>query len=432
LYEESQHKKSTWFVLAVSMKILICNYEYPPIGGGGGITTQRLAEELVKRHFVTVITSAFRELPKHEIQNGVEIHRVPVFHRKNAETATLLSMASYFPSSLLKGVALCRKEKFDVINSHFAVPTGPSAVILSKVFRIPHVLSIHGGDVFDPSKSLSPHKSWGLHGLVQSIINSSDMVLPQSSNIEQNTRKYYRIRKPIRIIPHAIKRPAFEVCERQVFGFSTDDILLITIGRLIHRKAIHHLITMVSRINDPKVKLLILGDGPERQSLEGYVARLGLTQRVFFSGWVAEEQKFQLLNTSNVYVSSTLHEGFGLIFCEAMACGLPIVTFDNGGHTDFLVDGRSGFLVPAGDLDTLRERVEILAYQPDLRSRFGSFNKGLVENFFIERCASEYEEMFAELSVRSTLARTARAGETSIEAVKGIYGGSDSRGRFRH
>jgi glycosyltransferase involved in cell wall biosynthesis len=414
------------------MKILICNYEYPPIGGGGGITTQRLAEELVKRHFVTVITSAFGQLPKHEILNGVEIHRVPVFHRKNAETATLLSMASYFPSSLMKGIALCRNKKFDVINSHFAVPTGPSAVILSKIFRIPHVLSIHGGDIFDPSKRLSPHKSWGLHGLVQSIINSSDTILPQSSNIEQNTRKFYRIRKPIRIIPHAIKRPAFEVRGRQAFGFSADDILLITIGRLIRRKAIHHLISMISRINDQKVKLIILGDGPERRSLEGYAARLGLTQRVSFTGWIAEEEKFQLLNISNVYVSSTLHEGFGLIFCEAMACGLPIVTFDNGGHTDFLIDGSSGFLVPAGDLDTLRERVEILAYRPDLRSRLGSFNKSLVENFFIERCASQYEEVFAELSVRGTLDRTARAGEPSIETVKGIYGGSDSRGRFEH
>jgi L-malate glycosyltransferase len=400
------------------MKILICNYEYPPIGGGGGITTQRLAEELVKRHFVTVITSAFRELPKQEILNGVEIHRVPVFYRKYAETATLLSMASYFPSSLFKGVALCRKKKFDVINSHFAIPTGPSAVILSKIFRIPHVLSIHGGDVFDPSKSLSPHKRWGLHGLVQSIINSSDTVLPQSSNIEQNTRKYYRIKKPIQIIPHAIKRPAFEVRERRVFGFSTDDILLITIGRLINRKAIHHLISMISRINDQKVKLLILGDGPERQSLEGYVARLGLTQRVSFAGWVAEEQKFQLLNISNVYVSSTLHEGFGLIFCEAMACGLPIVTFDNGGHTDFLVDGRSGFLVRAGDLDALRERVEILSYRPDLRSRFGSFNKRLVENFFIERCAAQYEKVFAELSEGRILERAARTREAAVDILQ--------------
>lgn len=403
------------------MKILICNYEYPPIGGGGGVTTQRLAEELVKRHFVTVITSAFGKLPKHEIQNGVEIHRVPVFYRKNAETATLLSMASYFPSSLLKGIALCRSKRFDVINSHFAVPTGPSAVILSKIFGIPHVLSIHGGDVFDPSKSLSPHKSWGLHGLVQSIINSSDTVLPQSSNIEQNTRKYYRIRKPIRIIPHAIKRPTFEIRERQDFGFSTDDILLITIGRLIHRKAIHHLVTMISRINDQRVKLLILGDGPERQSLEGYVARLGLSQRVSFTGWVAEEEKFQLLNISNLYVSSTLHEGFGLIFCEAMACGLPIVTFDNGGHTDFLVDGRSGFLVRAGDLDALRERVEMLSHRPDLRSRFGSFNKRLVENFFIERCASQYEKVFAELSPRGALEGTAQAAETSIETARHLW-----------
>lgn len=381
------------------MRILICNYEYPPLGGGGGITTQRLAEELAKRHSVTVLTSAFNETPWQQILNGVEVYRVPTFGRKCAETATLLSMISYFFSSTLKGYTLCRQKKFDLINSHFAVPTGPSGVILSKMFGIPHVLSIHGGDIFDPSKKPSPHKTWGLHYIVQMVINSSHKILAQSSNTRNNANTFYKITKPIEIIPHAIKRPAFIKRERQSFGFTTDDILLITIGRLIPRKAIHYLVTMMSRINNERVKLIILGDGPEKNSLERYVKRLGLTSKIFLTGWVSDEEKFQLLSISDIYVSSTLHEGFGLIFCEAMACDLPIVTFDNGGHTDFLADGKTGFLVPVRDLDSLCEKVESLCTRPDLRLMNGAFNRRLAEHFYIEGCAAQYEKVFREISL---------------------------------
>jgi len=391
------------------MRILICNYEYPPVGGGGGITTKRLAEELAKRHSVTVLTSAFNSLPRQEISNGVEIFRVPVLYRKRTQTASLISMVSYLPSSLIKGLNLCMHKKFDIINSHFAVPTGLGGIMLSKLFDIPHVLSIHGGDISDPSKNFSPHKTWGLHYVVQNIINYSDRILAQSSNTKNNANMFYKITKPIEIIPHAIKRPKFGNPERQSFGFATEDILLITIGRLIPRKAIHYLITMISRIKNEKVRLIILGDGPERNSLENYVARLGLTSRISFKGWVSEEEKFQLLGISDLYVSSTVHEGFGLIFVEAMACGLAIVTFDNGGHTDFLIDGKTGFLIPVGDLDSLCEKVTLLCSRPDMRMRSGTFNRGIAENYFIEKCAAQHEKLFEEVVLdKAVLYQTAR------------------------
>lgn len=384
------------------MRILICNYEYPPLGGGGGVTTKRLAEELAKRHSVTVLTSAFDSLPKQEILNGVEVHRVPVLFRSRLQTASLISMLLYWPSSLIKGLSLCRKKKFGVINSHFAIPTGPAAVMLSKLFNIPHVLSIHGGDLFDPSKKLSPHKTWGLHYVVEKVINSSHTVLAQSSNTRDNATRFYTIEKPIQIIPHAIKRPTFQMRRRQDFGFATDEILLITIGRLIPRKAIHYLISMIPRINDERVRLIVLGDGAERNNLESYAERLGLRSRVSFMGWVSEEEKYQLLSISDIYVSSTFHEGFGLIFVEAMACGLPIVTFDNGGHMDFLIEGKTGFLVPVGNLDSLYEKVSVLCSRPDLRSQWGAFNKNIAENFMIECCAAKYEDVFQEVSLNKT------------------------------
>ena len=122
--------------------------------------------------------------------------------------------------------------------------------------------------------------------------------------------------------------------------------------------------------------------------------------RIRFTGWVSEETKFQLLSISDLYVSSSLHEGFGLIFLEAMACGLPIVAFDNGGHRDFLKDWETGFLAPVGNVDLLVGKVALLCGRPDLRSEMGRANRSLAENYFMEVCAARHEKVFEEVICR--------------------------------
>ena len=379
------------------MRILVCNYEYPPLGGGGGVTTKRLAEELAKKHSITVLTSGYAGALDHEVVNGVNVYRVQVIRHKRMQTASLVSMFFYWPMSFVKGSHLCGLMKFDVIHSHLAIPTGPSSLMLGKRFAVPHVLSIHGGDIFDPSKKLSPHKTWGLHFAVQTVINRSDRVHAQSLNTLGNAQKYYNVTRPIEIIPHAISRPNFVKVDREALGFTNEDILLITIGRLVSRKGVPFLIDIMARLDNEKVRLLVIGEGPERENLEKVATERGLASRIIFKGWVSESEKFQLLNISDVYVSSALHEGFGLIFIEAMAVGLPIISFDNGGHADFLIDGKTGYMIPVGIIDSFCDRIGYLCKSPELREQFGRFNKRLAEEYFMETCAARHEKVFEEV-----------------------------------
>ena len=139
------------------MRILVINYEYPPIGGGGGFVTRDILEEMVRKgHNLTIVTSHYGGLSKREKVNGVNVIRVPVLYRKKIEVASTISMMSYLPSSVIKSILNLRGQQFDLINTHFAIPSGPSGYLLSKLFKIPNVLSIHGGDISDPSKRLSP------------------------------------------------------------------------------------------------------------------------------------------------------------------------------------------------------------------------------------------------------------------------------------
>ena len=394
------------------MNILMFNYEYPPLGGGGGVVHQHIAEELAKRHQVTVVTSGAAELPSRETVRGVDVHRIRVLGRNAQATASLVSMLSYFPASLKAGQRLIDALKPDIINSHFAVPTGPSAVLLARRNRIPHALCIHGGDIYDPSKKLSPHRNILLRRTVRWVLHKSDRVLAQSKNTSENARQIYGYNSPVTIIPHGLRAPSLPSFSRTELGLTADQIVLVTVGRLVARKANHQLIEMVARLNNPKIVLAIVGDGPQRDMLTDLAKRLGVDQQVVFTGFVTEERKFQFLQAADAFVSTTSHEGFGLMYVEAMFCGLPIVTYDHGGQSDFLEDGRTGFLVRLNDQEGFLQSVQRLIETPSARKTIGSYNLRLAERFTIERCAAQYEQVFQDmLSAGDRLAPARRVAQ---------------------
>jgi glycosyltransferase involved in cell wall biosynthesis len=121
-----------------------------------------------------------------------------------------------------------------------------------------------------------------------------------------------------------------------------------------------------------------------------------LDDRVYFLGQVVEGEKIRLLRMCDIYVSTSQHEGFGLVFLEAMACGLPIICYNYGGQTDFLESGTTGYLVPLNDLAGFERRCRTLIKDSELRARMGQENLKRVEELFIDRCAQRYESVFQE------------------------------------
>lgn len=376
------------------MNILTFNYEYPPLGGGGGVVHALVAEELAKRHRVSVITSAYADLPRSEVREGVVIHRVPIVGRNDRSAASLRSLLSYPLTARIKAAQLMRSESFDLINSHFAVPTGPGSLPAAKRARIPHVLSLHGGDIYDPSKKLSPHRLPGVRSAVDWVLRNSDAVVAQSSNTRENTYRYYKYRGPIEVIPLGIRQPTFPRATRAQLGLPSDRFVTVTVGRLVKRKGIDQLLEALTYPDCSDVALVVVGDGPERQPLTELSHQLGLGERVTFAGRVEEIRKWQILDCADAYVSATLHEGFGLVYLEAMAAGLPVVTFDHGGQVDFLLDGETGYLVPAGDKIGLASAIARVAARPDEAARMGATNLSRAPRHNIETCARDYEALF--------------------------------------
>jgi glycosyltransferase involved in cell wall biosynthesis len=377
------------------LKILFCNYEYPPLGGGGGVVMRALARELARRHEVTVLTSKALDLARESDDGGVRVVRVPVFFRNQLAVANFPSMLAYLPSGILRGLALRRSSAFDVINTHFVVPSGPVGAFLARAYGVPNVLSVHGGDLFDPSKRSSPHRHAWLRAPIRHMLNSADAIVGQSNDTIRHVKEIYGVNRATELIPLGIDRPVPATnATRAEFGLPEDAFVMLTIGRVVPRKSSVQLVEALIKSGLPQAHLLIVGDGPDAVAVRNTAQTAGVADRVHLLGYVTEEQKARALAVADIFVSSSQHEGFGLVFLEAMAAGLPVVCYDRGGQTDFLKTPDTGYVVKLNDLEAFTRAVIDLATREDERRETGKSNLRKVEAYFIDRCAERYEAIF--------------------------------------
>jgi len=381
------------------MRILLLNYEFPPVGGGGGVACQILCKEFIRMgHQVDYITSSFGDFKRYEVIDGINIIRVPVFGRKDLNHATLQSMLWYPITSLIKGYFCCKEKKYDIINVHFVVPSGISGVILSKWFRTPLVTSLHGGDIYDPTKRLSPHRNGFLQRIVARLLRNSDEIVAQSNNTRENALLFYKHDKHVKIIPLGFVPPEFQKKSRKELGFSDDVILIISVGRIVKRKGYAEAIQAFDRIKHlQNWKYIIVGDGPERENLERLTKEKDLQERIIFTGYIDEELKYQYLDISDIYLLSSYHEGFGIVLQEAMFSGLSIISTDHGGQMDFLDHEKNALIVSVKDIRKMAKALESLILNENLRKSMRKSNHEMIKDYHIEKIAKEYLSLFNQI-----------------------------------
>lgn len=172
--------------------------------------------------------------------------------------------------------------------------------------------------------------------------------------------------------------------------------IVIAIGRLVRQKGFDTLIKAFSLVI-PKMnaQLIILGEGPEKESLEEMVKDLGLIDKVSFAGFQNNPYKF--LSRADVFVLSSNYEGLPMVILEAMACGAPIISTDcRSGPCEILENGKYGLLVPVGDANALSKGMLRLLKDKSLRGEFYNSGKGRVLDFHIDRIIKQYEEVILE------------------------------------
>lgn len=381
------------------MRLLIINFEYPPLGGGGGVATKQVAEELAKRHTVHVLTTHFAGLAATEVSNGVVIHRVRVMGRRSLPVASLVSLFTFVPAALWRGWRLCRQERFDVINAQFAVPSGLVAWPLTRLFRAAFVLSFIGGDVYDPSKGSSPHRNIVLRWLIRRLAGAAVGRTAISSDVARRAKELHGVEQPITVVPLGLIPMVVPAASRGELGLPEHGPLFVSVGRLIPRKGFEDLLRAWHDI--PTAHLVIIGDGPLLDRLKKSIREFDSGGRVHLLGFVDEIKKQQILRVADAYISGAEHEGFGIVFLEAMEAGLPIVATDTGGQTDFLVQGENAVLISPHQPEQLLEAVKQLLVDSRLRETLARNNREKVKQYYLENTAAQFEEVLQRYARRA-------------------------------
>ena len=380
------------------MKVGITCY---PVYGGSGVVATELGKALADRgheiHFISYqVPFRLGALTDNIFFHEVGVLPYPILH-SNPYTLTLSSAM----------VEVARYRALDLLHVHYAIPHATSAILARSILRargidIPVVTTLHGTDITivgqDPS--FAP--------VVAYSINASDGVTAVSDALRQETLQAFDIEKDIAVIPNFIDVQHFArrtSCEFRDALCPGGEKVLVHVSNFRRVKNTFHVIQIFANLlrRGLAVKLLMVGDGPDRTPAEHRARELGVHKHVRFLG--KQDPVVEILSVSDVFIMPSGFESFGLAALEAMACGVPVVCTDIGGLPELVRGSGGGFLCPLGDIEAFTDRVAQLLENDALRSTMSQAARDhAVRRFDEGSIIPQYEAYYEEVRERSAAA----------------------------
>ncbi|MBB3122992.1 N-acetyl-alpha-D-glucosaminyl L-malate synthase BshA [Mesoflavibacter sabulilitoris] len=363
---------------------------YPTFGGSGVVATE-LGLELSKRghqiHFITYNQPVRLEL----LGNNVHFHEVnvpeyPLFHYQPYE----LALSS-------KLVDMVKLHKIEVLHVHYAIPHAYAAYMAQKMLLeegiyVPIVTTLHGTDI----TLVGNHPFY--KPAVTFSINKSDAVTTVSQSLKEDTLRLFNIKKEINVVANFIDISRFNHdftdCQRAMMA--TEDEKIIThISNMREVKRIPDVINVFYNIQkEMPAKLMMVGEGPEREPAERLCEELGIADKVVFFGNSNEIDR--ILCFSDLFLLPSKTESFGLSALEAMASGVPVISSNTGGIPEVNKEGFSGFLSEVGDVEDMSKNAIYILKDESRFKEFKKNAKSQAKTFDIHQIVPKYEAIYQE------------------------------------
>lgn len=369
---------------------IIC---YPTFGGSGVVATELglvLGRKGHQVHFITynqpVRLGYFNE---NVFFHEVHIEEYPLFHYQPYE----LALSS-------KIVEVVKNFNIQILHAHYAIPHAYAAfmakqILLSEGINVKIITTLHGTDITIVGKH--PYYKTA----VNFSINASDIVTSVSESLKNDTLSYFEINKDkdIRVVPNFINLDKEEVlpkvCKRKMVA-KDDEFVITHISNFRKVKRIDDVIKIFAEILKHKpAKLVMAGDGPEREMAEVLCQELGIQQKVIFLGNYLNIS--EILCFSDLFLLPSQTESFGLAALEAMALGVPVISSNAGGLPEVNIEGVTGFLSDVGDVSAMVKNALKILETPETLKSFKQNAKNQAQRFDENKIIPIYEELYNEV-----------------------------------
>ena len=372
------------------MKIgIVC---YPTFGGSGVLATElgmALSDKGYEVHFITY------EQP---VRLSQSFHPNIYFHEVKVPTYPLFAFPPYETALASTMVNVIVNQNLDLLHLHYAIPHASAAYfamqILKKTGRnIPFITTLHGTDITLVGRDTT------YEPVVTFSINESDAITAVSNNLREETLRHFKVEKEITVIPNFVDVKRFHQTDKDHFKqmLAPDgERILVHVSNFRAVKRVGDVIRIFDNVRkDMPAKLLMIGDGPERQQSEDLARELGIYQDIRFLG--KQEQISEILSISDLFLLPSETESFGLSALEAMACSVPVISTNAGGLPEINVQGVTGFLSDVGDVDEMSRHALYMLSDDD---RLNTFKKSAINQarkFEKQHIIPLYEKLYAEV-----------------------------------
>lgn len=362
---------------------------YPTFGGSGVIATE-LAKGLANKGHNLHVLSYARPARLDSFRTDI------TFHEVDLSSYPLFEYPPYDLALANVMVNLIKHEKLDILHVHYAIPHATSAYLAKQILgeqaaHVPIITTLHGTDITligsDPSYK----------DVVDFSINQSDGVTAVSEYLKKETYNKFDIRKDIEVIPNFIDLNRFKKSNKGHFkkAICPEDEKVIThVSNFREVKRVPDVVSTFSEIvkNGVDAKLLMVGDGPDRQKAENRCRELKICDKVRFLG--KQEQVEEVLSISDLFLIPSGSETFGLAALEAMSCGVPVVSSNIGGLPEVNIHGETGYLCELGDVKSMGEYSLKILKDENLHEQMSKNARAQAERFDLNRVVGVYEDYY--------------------------------------
>lgn len=375
------------------MKIgIVC---YPTYGGSGVVATELglgLARKGHEVHFITY---------RRPVRLSVFSPNV-FYHEVDGEDYPLFEFPPYDTALASKIVDVVQYHNLDLLHVHYAIPHATVAymakkILLTKGRYIPVVTTLHGTDItlVGNNRAFSP--------VVEFSINKSDGVTAVSQNLKEETMRTFNIERDIEVIYNFIDFHRFKKTNKEHFKkiIAPDgERILVHMSNFRKVKRVEDVILIFQKVHAQiPSRLLMIGDGPERQNAEQLCRAIGLGDEIRFLG--KQDAVEELLAICDLFLMPSETESFGLAALEAMACEIPVISSNGGGLPEVNIHGVTGFLSDPGAVDEMAAYAVQLLENEEMLQQFRANALEQAQKFDLDTILPDYERYYENVIARS-------------------------------